>query len=73
MLNMLFISSTSTILSHLHMLLFGKGVFEGVTGNPQMQIVLCHWVGDLAHEIDTSLAAVLAVSLVHFVSEGNEI
>ncbi|KAJ6622021.1 hypothetical protein B0H10DRAFT_2214628 [Mycena sp. CBHHK59/15] len=55
-LNTTFVPSTqNTILGTLNTLLFGKAFFEAVNGSPQMRIVLCHWVGDLARENDAFL------------------
>ncbi|KAJ7277502.1 hypothetical protein C8J57DRAFT_1309423 [Mycena rebaudengoi] len=55
-INTLFISSTSTILSHLHSLLFSKAFFSTVNNNGPMRIVMCHWVNELARQNDAFLS-----------------
>ncbi|KAJ7499975.1 hypothetical protein FB451DRAFT_1358968 [Mycena latifolia] len=62
-LNTTFVPSTQgTILGHLHTLLFGKAFFEAVNGSPQMRIVICHWVGDLARENDIFLSQIASAA-----------
>ncbi|KAJ6622020.1 hypothetical protein B0H10DRAFT_930872 [Mycena sp. CBHHK59/15] len=58
-LNTLFVPSTQgAILGNLHTLLYGKAFFEAVNGSPQMRIVICHWVGDLARQNDIFLSQI---------------
>ncbi|KAJ6604874.1 hypothetical protein B0H10DRAFT_1957436 [Mycena sp. CBHHK59/15] len=51
-------STNGAILGNLHTLLYGKAFFEAVNGSPQMRIVICHWVGDLARQNDIFLSQI---------------
>ncbi|KAJ7469857.1 hypothetical protein B0H11DRAFT_1392094 [Mycena galericulata] len=59
-LNSTFVPSTQAkILRNLNTFLDSESFYEAVNNNPQMRIVMCHWVGDLARQNDIFLGLIV--------------